>query len=140
MARIKQTPRISSGGQAPRKDFKNIRNLEVTRRYRYKPGTASLREIKEFQQSTGLLIPRPAFQRLVKEITQLFSKIPVRFQSTAIGALQESAECYLANLFEEANLCAIHAKRVTIQQKDIVLAQRLTSGGLHPSFSIRKSS
>ncbi|KAH7132915.1 histone-fold-containing protein [Dactylonectria macrodidyma] len=115
MARIKQTPGTSSGGQAPRKDFKNIRNLEVTRRYRYKPGTASLREIRKLQKSTDLLIPRLAFQRLIKDIAQSF-KFPIRFQSTAIGALQESAECYLASLFEEANLCAIHAKRVTIQQ------------------------
>ncbi|KAH6956072.1 histone-fold-containing protein [Ilyonectria robusta] len=139
MARIKQTFQISSRGQAPRKDFKNIRNLEATRKYRYKPGTVSLREIRKFQQSTDLLIPRLAFQRLIKEIA-LFVKSPVRFQSAAIGALQESAECYLATLFEEANLCAIHAKRVTIQKKDIELARRLTSGGLHPSFSIRKTS
>ncbi|KAH7120079.1 histone 3 [Dactylonectria estremocensis] len=127
MARVKhkQTFRISSGGQAPRKDFKRTRNLEATRTYRYKPGTVSLREIRKFQQSTDLLIPRLAFQHLVQEIAQLF-KSPFRFQSAAIGALQESAECYLASLFEEANLCAIHAKRVTIQNKDIRLARRLT--------------
>lgn len=71
MARIKQTPGTSSGGQAPRKDFKNIRNLEVTRRYRYKPGTASLREIRKSQKSTDLLFPKSAFQRLVRECPPL---------------------------------------------------------------------
>lgn len=49
----------------------------------------------------------------------------LRFQSSAILALQEAAEAYLVGLFEDTNLCAIHAKRVTIMPKDIQLARRL---------------
>lgn len=139
MARTKQTPRISSRGQAPTKDFQNIRERGPTRSYRYKPGTVALREIRKLQQSTHPLIPRLAFQRLIKEIA-LFFESSIRFQSAAIRALQESAEYYLARLFEEANLCAIHAGRVTIRANDIGLARRLTSGALRPSLSIRKAS
>ncbi|THY97175.1 hypothetical protein D6C92_03527 [Aureobasidium pullulans] len=76
------------------------------------------------EKSTELLIRKLPFQRLVREIAQDF-KSDLRFQSSAIGALQESVEAYLVSLFEDTNLCAIHAKRVTIQSKDIQLARRL---------------
>ena len=87
-------------------------------------GTVALREIRRYQKSTELLIRKLPFQRLVREIAQDF-KSDLRFQSSAIGALQESVEAYLVSLFEDTNLCAIHAKRVTIQSKDIQLARRL---------------
>jgi histone H3 len=61
---------------------------------------------------------------LVREIAQDY-KSDLRFQSSAIQALQEAAEAYLVSIFEDTNLCAIHAKRVTIQNKDIQLARRL---------------
>ena len=64
------------------------------------------------------------FQRLVREIAQDF-KTDLRFQSTAIMALQEASEGYLVSLFEDTNLCAIHAKRVTIMPKDIQLARQI---------------
>eukprot|EP01003_Olkasia_polycarbonata_P003105 NODE_1674_length_506_cov_258.203501_g1596_i0.p1 GENE.NODE_1674_length_506_cov_258.203501_g1596_i0~~NODE_1674_length_506_cov_258.203501_g1596_i0.p1 ORF type:complete len:81 (-),score=28.52 NODE_1674_length_506_cov_258.203501_g1596_i0:262-477(-) len=64
------------------------------------------------------------FQRLVREVAQDF-KADIRFQSNAILALQEAAEAYLVSLFEDTNLCAIHAKRVTIMVKDIQLARRI---------------
>ncbi|GFQ95304.1 histone H3.3 type 1, partial [Trichonephila clavata] len=63
-------------------------------------------------------------ERLVREIAQDF-KTDLRFQSAAIGALQEASESYLVGLFEDTNLCAIHAKRVTIMPKDIQLARRI---------------
>ncbi|KAG0347884.1 histone H3.1 [Podila minutissima] len=72
----------------------------------------------------SLLIRKLPFQRLVREIAQDF-KTDLRFQSSAIGALQEASEAYLVSLFEDTNLAAIHAKRVTIQPKDIHLARRL---------------
>ncbi|CAF3650508.1 unnamed protein product [Fusarium graminearum] len=96
----------------------------VKKPHRYKPGTVALREIRRYQKSTELLIRKLPFQRLVREIAQDF-KSDLRFQSSAIGALQESVESYLVSLFEDTNLCAIHAKRVTIQSKDIQLARRL---------------
>ena len=84
----------------------------------------ALREICCYQKSTELLIRKLPFQRLVREIAQDF-KTDLRFQSAAIGAFQEAAEAYLVGLFEDANLCAIHAKRVTIMPKDIQLARRI---------------
>ena len=131
MARTKQTARKSTGGKAPRKQLasKAARKSAPTsggvkKPHRYKPGTVALREIRRFQKSTELLIRKLPFQRLVREIAQDF-KTDLRFQSSAIGALQESVEAYLVSLFEDTNLCAIHAKRVTIQKKDIQLARRL---------------
>uniref|UniRef100_A0A8B9DCE1 H3.3 histone A n=1 Tax=Anser cygnoides TaxID=8845 RepID=A0A8B9DCE1_ANSCY len=87
-------------------------------------GTVALREIRRYQKSTELLIRKLPFQRLVREIAQDF-KTDLRFQSAAIGALQEASEAYLVGLFEDTNLCAIHAKRVTIMPKDIQLARRI---------------
>jgi histone H3 len=97
---------------------------KVSKKYRYRPGTLALREIRRYQKSTELLIRKLPFQRLVREISQNF-KTDLRFQSDAILALQEAAEAYLVCLFEDTNLCAIHAKRVTIQPKDIQLARRI---------------
>jgi histone H3 len=88
------------------------------------PGTVALREIRKYQKSTELLIRKLPFQRLVREIAQEH-KPDLRFQSTAIAALQEAAEAYLVSLFEDTNLCAIHAKRVTIFPRDIQLARRI---------------
>lgn len=90
----------------------------------HRPGTVALREIRRYQKSTELLIRKLPFQRLVREIAQDF-KTDLRFQSAAIGALQEASEAYLVGLFEDTNLCAIHAKRVTIMPKDIQLARRI---------------
>jgi len=70
------------------------------------------------------MIRKAPFQRLVREVAQDFAN-DLRFQSTAVLALQEAAEAYLVGVFEDANLCAIHAKRVTIMPKDIQLARRL---------------
>ena len=96
----------------------------IKKPHRYRPGTVALREIRKYQKSTGLLIRKWPFQRLVREIAQNF-KTDLRFQSHAIMALQEASECYLVHLFEDTNLCAIHAKRVTIFPKDIQLARRI---------------
>jgi histone H3 len=73
------------------------------------------------------LLSKAPFQRFVREIAQEVGyAIPdLRFQSTALMALQEASEAYLIGVFEDANLCAIHAKRVTIMNKDIQLAMRL---------------
>ena len=83
----------------------------------------ALREIRRYQKSTELLLRKP-FQRLVREIAADI-KTDLRFQSSAIGALQEAAEAYLIGVFEDANLCALHAKRVTILPKDMQLALRI---------------
>ena len=103
----------------------------VKKRYRYRPGTVALKQIRQYQKSTELLIRKLPFQRLVREIASDSEVIKsplcgkVRFQSAAIMALQEAAEAYLVGLFEDTNLCAIHARRVTIMPKDIQLARRI---------------
>ncbi|RXM36751.1 Histone H2A [Acipenser ruthenus] len=94
----------------------------VKKPHLYRPGTVALREIRRYQKSTELLIRKLPFQRLVREIAQDF-KTDLRFQSSM--ALQEASEAYLVGLFEDTNLCAIHAKRVTIMPKDIQLARRI---------------
>lgn len=106
------------------------------RRHRYKPGTVALKEIRKYQRSYDLLIRKLPFARLVREVALEILPPEVgaelRWQSHAILALQEAAEAFLVHLFEDTNLCAIHAKRVTIMQKDIQLARRIRGiwGGL----------
>jgi histone H3 len=130
MARTKQTARKSTGGKAPRKQLaskaarKSAPSTGGVKTHRFRPGTVALREIRKYQKSTELLIKKLPFQRLVREVAQDF-KCDVRFQSHAIMALQEASEAYLTSLFEDTNLCAIHAKRVTIFPKDIQLARRI---------------
>ena len=92
--------------------------------HRYRAGTVALQDIRHFQKTSALLIRKLPFQRLVREIAQDF-KTDLRFQSAAILCLQEAAEAYLVRLFDDANLCAIHARRVTIMPKDILLARRI---------------
>lgn len=131
MARTKQTARRSTGGKAPRRDLATKaarRPAPATggtkKPHRYRPGVAALREIRRYQKSTDLLIKKLPFQKLVREIAG-DHKSDLRFQSHSILALQEASEAYLTGLFEDANLCAIHAKRVTIMPKDIHLARRI---------------
>jgi histone H3 len=131
MARTKQTARRSTGGKAPRKQLatKAARKSApavggVKKPHRYRPGTVALREIRRYQKSTDLLVRRLPFQRLVREIAQDF-KQELRFQSSAILATQEASEAYLVGLMEDTNLCAIHAKHVTIMPKDIQITRRI---------------
>ena len=131
MARTKQTARKSSGGKAPRKQLANKAARksapctgQARKPHKYRPGTVALREIRRYQKSTELLLRKLPFMRLIREVAQDFHK-DLRFQSQAILALQEACEAYLVDLFEDTNLCAIHAKRVTIFPKDIQLARRI---------------
>lgn len=129
MARTKQVARKSTGGKAPRKMLakpavRKEGGPSVAKKHRFRPGTVALREIRRYQKSTELLIRKLPFQRLVREIA-LGLKPELRFQSTALLALQEASEAYLVGLFEDTNACALHAKRVTIQPKDMKLARRI---------------
>jgi histone H3 len=132
MARTKQTARKSTGGKQPRKQLatKAARKSApatggVKKPRRNRPGILALREIRRYQKSTELLIRKLPFQRLVREIAQDLVTTGIRFQGSAINALQEASEAYLVGLFEDTNLCAIHARRVTIMTKDIQLARRI---------------
>ena len=97
----------------------------VKKPHRWRPGTVALREIRRYQKSTKVLIPRSRFSLAVRAIALDYVGSQHRWQSAAVLALQYAAEAYLTSLFEDANLCAIHANRVTINPKDIQLARRL---------------
>ena len=139
MARVKQTARRINGGKAPRKGFKlapGFRPQQATggvkKPFKYRPGTKALKEIRRYQGSVQkyskdavkLLIAKAPFARLVREIAQDF-KPDLSFQASAIKALQEATEAYIVGLYEDTNLCAIHAKRVTLMPKDIHLARKI---------------
>lgn len=131
MARTKQAALYYKGAKRPHPNYgmKTARLSEpskggVKRPRRYKPGTVALREIRRYQRSTDLLIRKMPFQRLVREIALDF-RSDIRFQSAAIAALQTASEAYLVAIFEDTNLCALHAKRVTIMPKDMQLARRI---------------
>lgn len=132
-ASVSSRPPVSSGG-------KDIRMCQELAKIKSKPRVSqeqnALREIRRFQKSFQLLIPRAPFHRIVREVTQevLCAKaaagddvdIPnVRYQTAALMAIQEAAEAYLVELFEDSNLCAIHAKRVTLMPRDVQLCRRL---------------
>ena len=136
MAQCKQTAQKSTGGKAPRVQLSTKaaraarRNAPlvggVKKPHRYRPGTVALREIRRYQKTTDLLIRKLPFQRLVREIYEDKSTYKdCRWQGVAILATQEAAEAYHVGLFEDTNLCAVHAKRVTIMPKDLQLARRI---------------
>ena len=131
LAKLKKTTAKKMAAKAAKKSGMKAPKGGVKKRYRYRPGTVALKQIRQYQKSTELLIRKLPFQRLVREIACDHDVITsplcgkVRFQSAAIMALQEASEAYLVGLFEDSNLCAIHAKRVTIMPKDIQLARRI---------------
>lgn len=133
MVRTKQTARKSVEGKAPRKQLGTKAALTrapatggVKKPCRYRPGTVARREIRRYQQSTQLLLPKLPFQRLVMEIAlEDFYYINLRFQTSAVMALQEAAEIFLVCLLGDASLCAAHANRVTVTPKDFQLARRI---------------
>eukprot|EP01025_Chloroclados_australasicus_P047701 TRINITY_DN5378_c0_g1_i1.p3 TRINITY_DN5378_c0_g1~~TRINITY_DN5378_c0_g1_i1.p3 ORF type:complete len:152 (-),score=5.74 TRINITY_DN5378_c0_g1_i1:711-1166(-) len=140
MAKTKKIARKNTGGgvSTPRKQVarKQMTGTSVTpggssrmgtaerKKRRYRPGTKALKEIRQYQRSTELLIRRLPFTRLVREITQ-DNHGEFRWSAEALGAIQESAEDFLVHLFEDTNLCAIHARRVTIRPGDMQLARRI---------------
>lgn len=135
--RMRQTARAAELSRLEQSGNKRARKSQPTKRstgqvtkksnkqkQRFRPGSKALLEIRKYQKGSELLIRRLPFQRVVREISQDF-KHDVRWQSTAVEALQEAAEAYLVGLFEDTHLCAIHAKRVTITPKDMQLARRI---------------
>ncbi|BGP09367.1 histone H3 [Rhodotorula toruloides] len=135
MAPKKVTAKAATGGKVPRKQLaaKAARKQPpapgvggVKRPHRYRPGAVALREIRRYQKSTELLLQKTPFRRLVREILEsVMGKTEIRWRASAMEVLQEAAEAYLVSLFEDTNPAAIHAKRVTIQPKDMQLVRRI---------------
>ena len=123
LAEKREEKRKKAAARMAKKGSQKAPKGGVKKRYRYRPGTVALKQIRQYQKSTELLIRKLPFQRLVREIASDSEVIKsplcgkVRFQSAAVMALQEAAEAYLVGLFEDTNLCAIHARRVTIMPK-----------------------
>jgi len=142
MARTKQTAKSNITGTigAPKKKVTKIAARaqkagqgSVKKPHRYRPGTVALREIRRYQKSTNLLLRKLPFQRLVREMMQDEEKIirtqgrdvSLRIQGQALYALQEATESYVVNMYEDTNLLALHAKRITVMDKDLRLAREL---------------
>ena len=117
--------RLSSRGGGVGGNNNRQTQPRARRKRRLRPGERALREIRQYQSSTSLLLRRLPFARLVREIQYGMTREPYRWQGTAILALQEASEAHLVALFEDSNLCAIHGKRVTIMPKDMQLARRI---------------
>jgi histone H3 len=147
MARTKTTARKSTGGgvKKPRKQIPlpsksklqtksakktvpvtaHLTSGGIKKPHRYRPGTVALREIRRYQKTTELLLRKKPFQLIVRHITMQLAKTDFRYRASALEALQHSAEAYLVGVFEDSQLCAIHAKRVTIMVRDMQLARRI---------------
>lgn len=95
------------------------------KKHRFRPGTVALREIRRYQKSTDLVIPKLPFQRLVRELAGDAMNRDLRFSRVALEALQEAAEAYAVEMFQESQICALHNKRTTVHQKDMRLARKL---------------
>ncbi|XP_053459557.1 histone H3.3A-like [Nycticebus coucang] len=124
VAPTKQTARrCTTRGKAPRKQLaakaagNSAPSTGGVKTSSLQACTVGLREIRHCQKTTELLICKLPFQHLMREITQDIK--------TAMGAFRQASEAYLAGLLEDTNLCAIHAKCVTIMPKDIQLAHRI---------------
>ena len=139
MARSRYAVTKSQGGKAPRKRIvskqaarasqsmqSQINTPTTTYKKRFKPGANAIREIKKFQKSTDLLIPKMPFTRMVRSmVLSRTGNDSMRFQSNAISTLQEATERHLISIYEDSFMCANHAKRVTLMKKDIQLIKRL---------------
>lgn len=120
--------KASKADKAKKKTAPAEGGMKAKRRFR--PGTVAIREIKRYQKATKFMLAVAPFQRFIRVISEGIDGT-LRFQSQALVALQEAAESYLTGLFEDANLCAIHATRVTVMKKDLDLARRIRGERFH---------
>ncbi|KAJ7790500.1 histone-fold-containing protein [Mycena olivaceomarginata] len=132
-------------GKAPRKQTSAMTAMmhgadAVKKPHRFRPSTVALRQIRPYHKSTELLIKKVLFQHLVREVAKNY-KADIRFQSSALWALQEAAESFLVSLFEDTKLAALHGKRITIQPKDMALVLRIRGRPPvnMPSYTIQNS-
>ena len=123
-AQYDRTPVIGCNGEPIWAQQAKQKHCGMKKPHRFRPGTVALREIRRYQKSTEILIRKLPFQRLVREIAKDINA-NLRFQCSALLALLEASVAHLVGVFEDTNLCAIHAKRVTIMPKDMILARRI---------------
>ena len=97
---------IDARGKA---SWKHLATGGIKKPWQYQPDTVALCEIHWYQKSMELLCRKLPITRLIQQITQDF-KTDLRFQAKAIGALHEAIEACLVGLFEDTNICCIHAR------------------------------
>lgn len=123
-ASVASGSKASKVSKAKKKTAAAEGGIKSGKQRRFRPGTVAIREIKRYQKATTFMLSKAPFQRFIRAICEGIDA-QLRFQSQALIALQEAAESYLTGLFEDANLCAIHASRVTVMKKDLELARRI---------------
>lgn len=121
---VKKSTKKASKKVGKKKSTKSSNSSGVKKTHRFRPGTVALREIRRYQKGTELLLRKAPFQRLVREVAAAH-KDGLRFQASAVAAIQEATESYVVSLLSDTNLCALHARRVTIMPRDVHLARRL---------------
>ena len=132
MARTKTMAkkRSKSKGKGKKRGKKPVK---VRKKHRWRPGTVAMRDIRRYQKSTKCLMQRLPFQRLVRSIAKGYNS-ELRFQASSLAALQEATEAYVVGLFEDVNLCALHAGRVTVMTRDMHLARRIRGETLRNEY------
>ncbi|KAL4437340.1 hypothetical protein ABPG75_004479 [Micractinium tetrahymenae] len=131
-AAVKAEPKEEQAGPSTRQTRYGPRAPRTVQRavraHRRRPGVVALQEIRKYQRqgkdATRHLIPKAPFWRFARELLGAY-RDNYRWSVQGVLALQEAAEAYLVGLFEDTQLCSIHAKRVTIMVKDMQLAKRL---------------
>jgi histone H3/H4 len=119
----RRRPSVASRDGEPDEDEPHRPKKQTVKRFR--PGDRWRKEILKYQRSTDLLIRKLPFARLVKEVTNDIHPRAFKWTVNAMEALQQASEAFLVQLMDDGNLCAIHAKRVTLMTRDIQLAQRI---------------
>ena len=132
MARTKTMAkkRSKSKGKGKKRGRKPVK---VRKKHRWRPGTVAMRDIRRYQKSTKCLMQRAPFQRLVRSLAKGYNS-ELRFQASSLAALQEATEAYVVGLFEDVNLCALHAGRVTVMTRDMHLARRIRGDTLRNEY------
>ena len=124
-----------------KKRRRQIKTLKIHCAAHFTGANYALQEIRRYQKTVNLLMQRKPFMRVVREIALDFAP-EKRWQLNAMSILQvsgniftlfiivfavfpEAAEAYLISLFEDTQLLALHAKRVTIMPADMQLVRRI---------------
>lgn len=128
-------------GKSPRRELKpavqiKLGGIQPQKKRRFKPGTVALRDIRRYQRNGQPLIPRAPIERIARIAISIFrGGHDLRLTSGAIEALREAVQIYAVELFENTNLCALHAKRSTIRDIDMKLARRLSGGSANFAYN-----
>jgi histone H3 len=120
---IRKSASSAKEGSSAKSESKPSLDRKATKG-KYRPNNLCLKEIRRFARAPDMCIRRASFQQVVKDITWEIDST-YKFHTQAILAIQEAAEAYMIGLFEDCNLCAGHARRVTIYPKDMHLARRI---------------